>query len=134
MRVFPLGLLALMLTGCSTWHSSSSHNLTSPANSASGNTTTSVSGSRATPVVYSSVDELAGKPFRELGTVSGESCQATVQDTPPNLATARKRMQSRASSMNANVVLLHDCQIVTGVGNCYRQAICQGSSLNVSSK
>ncbi|PVZ85384.1 Rcs stress response system protein RcsF [Serratia sp. S1B] len=134
MRVFPLGLLALMLTGCSSWHGSSSHNLIPQTSSTSDDTTASVSGSRTTAVVYSSVDQLAGKPFRELGTVSGESCQATVQDTPPNLATARQRMQSRASSMNANVVLLHDCQIITGVGNCYRQAICQGTALNVSSK
>ncbi|ANM80287.1 hypothetical protein SL267_37620 [Serratia marcescens] len=75
-----------------------------------------------------------GKPFRDLGEVSGESCQTTVQDSPPNLATARKRMQIRASYMKANAVLLHDCQIVSGVAGCYQQAVCQGSALNVSSK
>ncbi|MEX0631336.1 Rcs stress response system protein RcsF [Serratia ureilytica] len=75
-----------------------------------------------------------GKPFRDLGEVSGESCQTTVQDSPPNLATARKRMQIRASYMKANAVLLHDCQIVSGVAGCYQQAVCRGSALNVSSK
>lgn len=81
-----------------------------------------------------SAEELVGKPFRDLGEVSGESCQTTVQDSPPNLATARKRMQIRASYMKANAVLLHDCQIVSGVAGCYQQAVCQGSALNVSSK
>jgi RcsF protein len=90
---------------------------------------------RPAPVkLYKSAEELVGKPFRDLGEVSGESCQTTVQDSPPNLATARKRMQIRASYMKANAVLLHDCQIVSGVAGCYQQAICQGSALNVSSK
>jgi RcsF protein len=90
---------------------------------------------RPAPVkLYKSAEELVGQPFRDLGEVSGESCQTTVQDSPPNMATARKRMQIRASYMKANAVLLHDCQIVSGVAGCYQQAICQGSALNVSSK
>ncbi|VTR61606.1 outer membrane lipoprotein [Serratia fonticola] len=56
--------------------------------------------------LYKSAEELVGKPFRDLGEVSGESCQTTVQDSPPNLNTARKRMQTRASYMKANAVLL----------------------------
>lgn len=43
-------------------------------------------------------------------------------------------MQIRASYMKANAVLLHDCQIVSGVAGCYQQAVCQGSALNVLSK
>jgi uncharacterized protein YbjQ (UPF0145 family) len=45
-----------------------------------------------------------GKPFRELGEVTGESCQASNQDSPPNIPTARKRMQINAAKMKANAV------------------------------
>ena len=134
MRVLPLCLLALALTGCSTQH-------TAPSTTNSTTTTAAPAPVKATPAarpapvkLYKSAEELVGKPFRDLGEVSGESCQSTVQDSPPNLNTARKRMQTRASYMKANAVLLHDCQIVSGVAGCYQQAICQGSALNVSAK
>jgi RcsF protein len=42
-------------------------------------------------------DRIGGKPFRELGEVTGESCQASNQDSPPNIPTARKRMQINAA-------------------------------------
>jgi len=74
------------------------------------------------------------KPFRDLGEVYGDDCQSSSQDSPPNLATARKRMQIRASGMKANAVLVHKCEIVTGAQGCYRQAICQGSALKVSNQ
>ncbi|CBY28399.1 protein RcsF [Yersinia enterocolitica subsp. palearctica Y11] len=43
-------------------------------------------------------------------------------------------MQTRASYMKANAVLLHQCEILSAVPGCYQQAVCQGSALNVSSK
>lgn len=90
---------------------------------------------RAAPVrIYTNAEDLVGKPFRDLGEVSGESCQATNQDSPPNIPTARKRMQINASKMKANAVLLHSCEITSGTPGCYRQAVCIGSALNISAK
>ncbi|WP_312059101.1 Rcs stress response system protein RcsF, partial [Pantoea septica] len=34
--------------------------------------------------------------------------------------------------LNANAVLLHQCEIVSCTPGCYRQAICQGSALKVN--
>jgi hypothetical protein len=45
--------------------------------------------------------------------VSGESCQASNQDSPPNIPTARKRLQINAARMKANV-LLHRCEVTSG--------------------
>ncbi|HEI8868351.1 MULTISPECIES: Rcs stress response system protein RcsF [Serratia] len=134
MRALPLCLLALTLGGCSMLRTEpTSTNSTSKPTATTPSKTTPAA--RPAPVkLYKSAEELVGKPFRDLGEVSGESCQTTVQDSPPNMATARKRMQIRASYMKANAVLLHDCQIVSGVAGCYQQAVCQGSALNVSSK
>jgi RcsF protein len=90
---------------------------------------------RAAPVrIYTNAEDLIGKPFRDLGEVSGDSCQATNQDSPPNIPTARKRMQINASKMKANAVLLHSCEVTSGTPGCYRQAVCVGSALNVSAK
>jgi RcsF protein len=77
---------------------------------------------------------LVGKPFRDLGEVTGESCQASNQDSPPNIPTARKRMQINAAKMKANAVLLHRCEVTSGTPGCYRQAVCLGSALNVSAQ
>jgi len=86
---------------------------------------------RAAPVrIYTNAEALIGKPFRDLGEVSGDSCQATNQDSPPNIPTARKRMQINAS----NAVLQHSCEVTSGTPGCYRQAVCIGSALNVSAK
>ncbi|AHG19183.1 membrane protein [Chania multitudinisentens RB-25] len=134
MRVLPLCLLALLLAGCSTQHKapSTTNSTSTPVATAPAK---SVPAARPAPVrLYKNAEELLGKPFRDLGEVSGSSCQMSIQAPPPNLATARKRMQNRASSMKANAVLLHDCQIIRGVAGCYQQAICQGSALNVSAK
>lgn len=134
MRVLSLCLLALALAGCS------SQRFAPPSTSSTSKPTAPVPAktkpaARQVPIkLYSGAEELVGKPFRDLGEVSGESCQTTVQDSPPNLTTARKSMQIRASYMLANAVLLHNCQIVSGIAGCYQQAVCQGSALDVSSK
>lgn len=132
MRVLALCLLAIALSGCSRLHS---------APSTTNSTTIAPVPVKAVPMaapapvkLYKSAEEFVGRPFRDLGEVFGESCQTTVQDPPPNLATARKRMQTRASYMQANAVLLHDCQIINSIAGCYQQAVCQGSALNVSSR
>ncbi|HBI9896787.1 TPA: Rcs stress response system protein RcsF, partial [Escherichia coli] len=88
-----------------------------------------------TPVrIYTNAEELVGKPFRDLGEVSGDSCQASNQDSPPSIPTARKRMQINASKMKANAVLLHSCEVTSGTPGCYRQAVCIGSALNITAK
>ncbi|MEE8731520.1 MAG: Rcs stress response system protein RcsF [Rahnella inusitata] len=135
MRALPLCLSALLLAGCSlTQH-------TQPI------TTAPVVKEEPKPVkpkpapvrpapvkLYKDAEALVGTPFRDLGEVSGESCQSDQNDAPPSLATARKRMLTRASYMKANAVLLHQCQILGGVPGCFQQAICQGSALNVTFK
>ena len=137
MRALPLCLLAatLALSGCSLLHSKSEN--TTPVEPAkaqvSTTKTTKPTQPKPRPVkVYDNAEDLVGKPFRDLGEVTGNVCQATEQDSPPNLATARKRMQIKASTMKANAVLLHQCQVVTDVQGCYQQAVCKGSALNVS--
>ncbi|WP_084999608.1 Rcs stress response system protein RcsF, partial [Cronobacter sakazakii] len=90
---------------------------------------------RPAPVkIYTNAADLVGKPFRDLGEVSGESCQASNQDSPPNIPTARKRLQINASKMKANAVLLHSCEVTSGTPGCYRQAVCLGSALSVPTK
>ncbi|ACS84685.1 Rcs stress response system protein RcsF [Musicola paradisiaca] len=135
MRAVPVLLLALSLTGCSLLHK--------PAAPAPQPQTPSAVETPPQPkpaphpapaVLYKSAEELVGKPFRDMGEVSGSSCQASAQDAPPSIPSAKKKMQSRAASMKANAVLLHDCQIVSNVAGCYRQAICQGSALKVSAQ
>ncbi|MCV6839084.1 Rcs stress response system protein RcsF [Yersinia pestis subsp. pestis] len=135
MRALPLCLLALSLTGCTLLPSKPSttdNPIKQPPPVIERSPTAAP---RPAPVkLYKSAEELVGKPFRDLGEVSGESCQSTVQDSPPSISTARKRMQIHASYMKANAVLLHECEIQSGVPGCYQQAVCQGSALNVSSK
>ena len=124
MRALPICLLALMLSGCSMLSRSPVEPVQSTATPP-----------KAEPVKPKAPrPELVGKPFRELGEVSGESCQATNQDSPPNIPTARKRMQINASKMKANAVLLHSCEVTSGTPGCYRQAVCIGSALNITAK
>ena len=106
MRALPICLLALMLSGCSM-----------------------LSRSPVEPV-----QSTATPPKAEPAKPSGESCQATNQDSPPNIPTARKRMQINASKMKANAVLLHSCEVTSGTPGCYRQAVCIGSALNITAK
>ena len=137
MRALPLCLLAasLALSGCSLLHTKSETKTPVEPVKPQTNTTktTKTTQQRARPVkVYENAEDLVGKPFRDLGEVTGSVCQATAQDAAPNLATARKRMQIKASTMKANAVLLHQCEIVTDTPSCYQQAVCKGSALNVS--
>jgi len=88
---------------------------------------------RATPVqLYTDATDLINKPFRDLGEVSGEDCQVNAQSSPPNLNTARKRMQIKASSLKANAILVHQCEVISTNSGCYREAVCQGSALKVT--
>lgn len=134
MRVLPLCLLALSLTGCSLMHKPYK-----PVEPFKQTTQTQPERSkpqtRPAPVkLYTNASDLVSKPFRDLGEVYGDDCQATMQSSPPNLNTARKRMQIRASAMKANAVLVHQCEIVSNPPGCYRQAVCQGSALKVSNQ
>lgn len=131
MRVLAASCLALTLTGCSL--------LGSPGTPSSApeipkQVQQSVSHS-APPVlarVYKNTADLLGKPFRDLGEVNGDACQITTQDPPPAIPIARRRMQINAAKMQANAVLQHRCEIISGTPGCYRQAVCLGSALDVT--
>ncbi|WP_034949575.1 Rcs stress response system protein RcsF [Erwinia oleae] len=134
MRVLPLCLLALSLTGCSLLHKPYK-----PVEPFKPTPQTELTRVKPTPrpamvKLYTDAGDLVSKPFRDLGEVYGEDCQASAQNSPPNINTARKRMQIRASSMKANAVLLHHCEVVSSAQGCYRQAVCQGSALKVSNQ
>jgi len=135
MRALPICFLALMLSGCSLL----SRSPVEPAKSTAAAPKAEPvrpKVSRPAPVrVITDATELVGKPFRDLGEVTGESCQASNQDSPPNIPTARKRMQIAASKKpKANAVLLHSCEVTSGEAGCYRQAVCVGSALDISAK
>lgn len=135
MRVLPLCLLALSLTGCSLLQKPSEPIRSSGTQSKATEAAQTKPAPRPQPVkLYTNAEDLVSKPFRDLGEVSGDDCQSSNQDSPPNINTARKNMQIRASYMKANAVLLHKCEIVTNSQGCYRQAICQGSALKVSAQ
>ncbi|CBG86986.1 Rcs stress response system protein RcsF [Citrobacter rodentium] len=134
MRALPICLLALVLSGCSMLSRSPVETVKSTPTPPKA-VPEKPKAPRVAPVrIYTNAEALVGKPFRDLGEVSGESCQATNQDSPPNIPTARKRMQINASKMKANAVLLHSCEVTSGTPGCYRQAVCIGSALNISAK
>jgi len=134
MRALPICLLALMLSGCSMLSRSPVEPIKSTA------TPPKVEPAKPKPPrpvpvrIITNAEDLVGKTFRDLGEVSGDSCQASTQDSPPNIPTARKRLQINASKMKANAVLLHSCEVTSGTPGCYRQAVCVGTALNVSAK
>lgn len=134
MRALPICLVAVMLSGCSMLDRSPVEPVQSTATPAKAETVKTKAPRPAPVKIYTNAEELVGKPFRDLGEVSGESCQASTQDSPPNIPTARKRLQINASKMKANAVLLHSCDVTSGTPGCYRQAVCLGSALNVSAK
>ncbi|MEC5321294.1 Rcs stress response system protein RcsF [Brenneria populi subsp. brevivirga] len=137
MRALPLILLAMSLTGCSLLQKSPApkHHPTSETKVEPAAKPKPPAARPAAPaVLYKSAEELVGSPFRDMGEVSGSSCQVSAQDAPPSVANARKRMQSRATAMKANAVLLHECQIISSVAGCYRQAVCQGTALQVTNQ
>ena len=134
MRALPICCLALILSGCSMFNRSPVEPVKSTATPPK-TEPAKPKVSRPAPVkIYTKAEDLVGKPFRDLGEVSGESCQASNQDSPPNIPTARKRLQINAAKMKANAVLLHSCEVTSGTPGCYRQAVCLGSALNVSAK
>ena len=127
MRALPVCLLALMLSGCSMLSRSPVEPVQSTVTPPAKSEPAKPKATRPAPVrIYTDATELVGKPFRELGEVTGESCQASNQDSPPNIPTARK--------MKANAVLLHRCEVTSGTPGCYRQAVCLGSALNVTAQ
>ena len=128
MRALPICLLALMLSGCSMLSRSPVEPAQSTATPPVKSEPSKPRATRPAPVrIYTDASELVGKPFRE-------SCQASNQDSPPNIPTARKRLQINAARMKANAVLLHRCEVTSGTPGCYRQAVCLGSALNVSAQ
>ncbi|EGT5712803.1 Rcs stress response system protein RcsF [Cronobacter dublinensis] len=134
MRALPICLLAFILSGCSVLSRSPVEPVQSTASPQKSEPVRPKTVRPAPVRIYTNAEDLVGKPFRDLGEVSGESCQATNQDSPPNIPTARKRLQINASKMKANAVLLHSCEVTSGTPGCYRQAVCVGSALSVPTK
>ncbi|ELY5931208.1 Rcs stress response system protein RcsF [Cronobacter turicensis] len=134
MRALPICLLAFILSGCSVLNRSPVEPVQSTASPQKSEPVRQKTVRPAPVKIYTNAADLVGKPFRDLGEVSGESCQATNQDSPPNIPTARKRLQINASKMKANAVLLHNCEVTSGTPGCYRQAVCVGSALSVPTK
>jgi len=134
MRALPICLLAFILSGCSVLSRSPVEPVQSTASPQKSEPVRQKTVRPAPVKIYTNAADLVGKPFRDLGEVSGESCQASNQDSPPNIPTARKRLQINASKMKANAVLLHSCEVTSGTPGCYRQAVCLGSALSGPTK
>ncbi|WP_159565855.1 Rcs stress response system protein RcsF [Budvicia diplopodorum] len=112
MRILSLCLFALFLGGCAQSGTSDSE--------------------LESVKLYRTEAELSGTAFKELGQVSGDSCQFSAQDAPPSIPAATLSMQKRAAFQKANAVLLNRCELMTNVPGCYRAAICEGTALNVT--
>lgn len=132
LHLLPLAIVALGVAGCSTSYkpvkpfpSEKHHRMTEKTYRRSIDRTSAVQ-------IFNNTSDLVSKPFRDLGEVSGDDCQSTHQDSPANINTARKRMQLKAANLEANAILIHQCQIIHGVSGCVRQAICQGSALKIN--
>lgn len=135
MRALPICLLAVMLSGCSVLSRSPVEPTESTATPSQSQPEKTKPVHTFAPVkLYTSAEGLLGKTFRDLGEVSGDACQATNQESPASIPTARKRLQINAAKMKANAVLVHKCEITSGTPGCYRQAVCIGSALQVSSQ
>ncbi|MDR5616470.1 Rcs stress response system protein RcsF [Arsenophonus sp.] len=85
---------------------------------------------RSVVKIIDKTEVLLGKPFKDLGIVSGISCQPNRQDPSVSIPVAKKNMLKKASSLGANSVLLHRCEIIS-TPDCYQTAICEGSALNI---
>jgi len=134
MRALPGCLFVLLLTGCSWMHQKpSTANQTASVSPLKNTSSAHKTSTRPLPAkLYKTADELVGKPFRDLGEVSGSTCQISLQDPPPSLSAARRDMQMRAAQMKGNAVLLHRCEMVRAVAGCYQQAVCLGTALKVT--
>lgn len=83
MRALPICLLALMLSGCSMLSRSPVEPVQSTATPPKAEPA-KPKAPRAAPVrIITKADELVGKPFRELGEVSGESCRQRIRTLHP---------------------------------------------------
>lgn len=80
--------------------------------------------------IIDKTEALLGKPFKDLDIVSGISCQPNRQAPSASIPIAKKNMLQKASSLGANVVLLHRCEIIS-TPHCYQTAICEGSALKI---
>ncbi|MGV7959852.1 Rcs stress response system protein RcsF [Photorhabdus tasmaniensis] len=81
--------------------------------------------------LYTKSEDLLSASFKDLGIVSGQSCRGSLQDPPANITIARNQMITKAAHLNANAVLLHRCEMLSGQG-CYQVAICEGSALLIT--
>ncbi|MFV9997661.1 MAG: Rcs stress response system protein RcsF [Arsenophonus endosymbiont of Dermacentor nuttalli] len=127
-----LCFLILWISGCSL-HSPTENNqkdkLTTPKTPK--NVISKISPPKGSTVkLINKTEELLGKSFKDRGIVSGISCQPNRQDPTVSIPTAKKNMLKKASSMAADVVLLHRCEIISSP-ECYQVAICEGSALNI---
>ncbi|STD30772.1 outer membrane lipoprotein [Edwardsiella tarda] len=137
MRALPLCLLtaSMTLSGCSLLHREAAPITPATADKTPETVTTPRAAAVRQPTIalYENAEALLGKPFRDLGEVSGSVCQSRPHHTPPSLSTAKKRMLHKAAQLKANAVLLHSCQLLEQANGCYRQALCTGSALNITS-
>lgn len=133
MRLLLLGIIALFMTGCSMQKSSDvdQSKFTDMRLNKPGQPQKPRQQTLPSVRVVEKTEDLLGAPFKDLGIVSGESCRQTLQDPPASMPIAKKRMATKAAYKNANAVLLHECQIVTGLG-CYQSAICEGTALLIT--
>lgn len=136
MRLLTFILFAFALTGCvkSPHHSDSARlSADSAANTTTGARDTMLhSRAPAAPRLLNNLDQLAGKPFLTLGTVTGEGCQVNAQDFPTDMTVVRNQLRANAQKLNANVVMLNRCEIHSAQPGCYRQTQCTGSALRVA--
>ncbi|KER03627.1 Rcs stress response system protein RcsF [Photorhabdus temperata] len=131
MRKLFISLLALFITGCSMQQTAftdssqlSDMKLKQVLTEEKKNLSSSVK-------LYTKNEELLNAAFKDLGIVSGQSCRGSLQDPPANIAVARNQMITKAAHLNANAVLLHQCEMLSGQG-CYQIAICEGSALLIT--
>lgn len=84
MRALPVCLLALMLSGCSMLSRSPVEPVQSTATAPAKTEPAKPKAVRPAPVrIYTDASALVGKPFRDLGEVTGESCGPAIRTRRP---------------------------------------------------
>ncbi|PHI30643.1 Rcs stress response system protein RcsF [Budvicia aquatica] len=121
MRVLTIGLFTLILSG----FSMQSISIAKPLP----NLSSQMQSDPTVIPIYTNAQDVVGKPFRDLGEVSGESCQESKRDKAPNISVARKNMQVSALAKNADAIMLYSCESLQNESGCYRQVMCTGSAL-----